>query len=88
MFISKTASKNVAFPFKTSTMSLSVLETQGEVITRKTMEEEIRNEEDKQALDDLGYNVDLYLYISNQLPSCTSTRLIFQINFWMAYKYK
>ena len=42
-------------------------------LTRKAKKEETGNEDDKQALDDIGYIADLY--ISNQVCSCP--RLIF-----------
>ena len=63
IIISKTANRNVAF--KASRMSESVLESQDEAITRNPKREETENDDDKQALDDIGYNADLY--ISNQV---------------------
>ena len=41
--------------FKASEMSESVLESQDEVITRKAKEEETENDDDRQALGDIGY---------------------------------
>ena len=44
-------------------MSESVLESQDEVLTRKPEGEETGNDDDKQAaLDDIGYNADLYIF--------------------------
>ena len=64
---------------------LSVLESQEEVVTRKAKEEETGHEEDKEALDDIQsrmYSTYGLVYFSpNSCP-----KLIFQMNFWMAYK--
>ena len=57
MVITKTASRNVAF--KAARLSESVLESQDEVITRKSVSEETEMDDDKQAAsDDTGYNAD------------------------------
>ena len=50
IFLSKTASRNVAF--KAARMSEAVLESQDEVITRKPNREETESDDDKQTLDD------------------------------------
>ena len=57
MVITKTASRNVAF--KAARLSESVLESQDEVITRKSVSEETEMDDDIQAAsDDTGYNAD------------------------------
>ena len=64
MVINKTASRNVAF--KVARMSESIMESQDELIIREPACYEAGLEDDKQAaLDDIGYNADLY--IPNQL---------------------
>ena len=63
MVITKTTSGNVAF--KVARMSLSIMESQDELIIRKSEGDETELEDDKQAaLDDVGYDADLY--ITNQ----------------------
>ena len=62
MNTSKTASRNVAF--KAARMSEFVLDSQKEDVTRKAEEEETGDEGHEEALNDVGYNAELY--ISNQ----------------------
>ena len=63
LVIAKMAGRNVAF--KVARMSESIMESQDEHIIRKVEGVEIGLEDDNQAaLDDVGYNADLY--ISNQ----------------------
>ena len=78
MTVTKTASRNVAF--KASRMSEAVLESQDDVITRKPKRQETGSDDDKQALDDIGYNADLY--ISNLV---VVQNYSFRLIFWMAY---
>ena len=60
MVIANTASRNVAF--EVARMSESIMESQDELIIRKSEGEEAALEDDKQAaLDDVGYNTDLYI---------------------------
>ena len=64
MVITKTASRNVAF--KAARMRESIRESQDEVIRRKPEDKDTGMDDDIQAaLDDIGYNTDLY--ISNQV---------------------
>ena len=63
MTIAKTASRSLAF--KASRMNEAVLESQDEIITRKPKRQETESDDNNQALDDIGYDADLY--ISNQV---------------------
>ena len=49
--------------FKAARLSESVLESQDEVITRNLEREEAEKDNDKQALDDIGYNADLHIFL-------------------------
>ena len=63
MAITKTASRNVAF--EVARMRESIMEGHDQLIIRKSGSEEVGLEDDKQAaLDDVGFNADLY--IANQ----------------------
>ena len=60
LVIAKMAGRSVAF--KVARMSESTMESQDERITRKVEGVEIGLEDDNQAaLDDVGYNADLYI---------------------------
>ena len=64
MVIAKTASRNVAF--KVARMRESIMEDQDEFIIRNSGREEVDSEaNNKAALEDIGYNTDLYI-IANQ----------------------
>ena len=59
MTITKTSGRDVTF--KTARMSESALESLDEVIVRKLEVDEVGSDcYDKAALDDIGYNADLY----------------------------
>ena len=62
MAIAKTASRNVAF--KVARMREYIMEGQGELIIRKSECDELGSEVNaKAALEDVGYNADLYIAI-------------------------
>ena len=66
MVIAKTAGRNVAF--KVARMRESIMEGQDELILRKSSSEEVGLEDDNQAaLDDVGYNADLYISLTKRL---------------------
>ena len=48
-------------------MNESALESQEGAMTWKAKEEDTGNEDDKQALDDIGHNADLYISRSSQV---------------------
>ena len=63
MAIAKTASRNVAF--KVARMRESIMEDQDEFVIRNSGREEVGSEaNNRAALEDIGYNTDLY--IANQ----------------------
>ena len=62
MAIAKTASRNVAF--KVAKMRDSIMEDQDDLIIRKSECDELGSEVNaKAALEDVGYNADLYIAI-------------------------
>ena len=65
MAIAKTASRNVAFKVARMRESIIIMEDQDEFIIRDSGREEVGSEaNNRAALEDIGYNTDLY--IANQ----------------------